>query len=76
MIFLHRLSYYYPRKLCVLERAYSGKLTQAKELQKALGDKVTLFDMGQVVKEALAYVDPNQAKEEQADPKAKKAKAK
>lgn len=67
---------YHPIKLCVLGRAYSGKSTQAKALQKALGDKVTLFDMGQVVKEALAYVDPNQAKEEQADPKAKGGKGK
>ena len=55
---------HHPIKLCVIGRAYSGKSTQAKALQRMLGDKVTLFDMGQVVREALAYVDPSQAKEE------------
>lgn len=37
---------YHPLKLCVIGRAYSGKSTQASVMLKALGDKVTLFDMG------------------------------
>lgn len=67
---------YHPLKLCVIGRAFSGKSTQAKYLQKILGEKVTLFEMNKIVREALAYVDPNQAKEEAVDPKAKGGKGK
>jgi len=62
---------YHPIKLCMIGRACSGKSTQSKLLLKQLGDKVTLFDMGQVVRDALAYVDPHQAKDEPVDAKAK-----
>lgn len=37
---------------------------------------MTLFEMNKIVREALAYVDPNQAKEEAVDPKAKGGKGK
>jgi len=44
-------------------------------LQKSLGEKVKVFDMGEIVREALQYVDPKAAKEEAADPKGKGKKA-
>ena len=60
----------------MIGRACSGKSTQVKNLQKLLGEKVTLFEMNKIVREALVYVDPSQAKEEQVDTKAKGAKGK
>mmetsp|Transcript_21955 Transcript_21955/g.34105 ORF Transcript_21955/g.34105 Transcript_21955/m.34105 type:complete len:154 (+) Transcript_21955:1947-2408(+) len=63
---------YHTLKLCILGKAFSGKNTQAQLLVQKLGaDKVTLFNMSEIIREALQYVDPSQAKEEVVDPKAK-----
>ena len=63
-------------KICIQGKAFSGKKTQAKKIIEKLGaDKVTLFDMQEVLREALIMVDPSAQKEEVADPKAKGAKA-
>lgn len=39
-------------------------------------EKVQIFDMGEIIREAVAYIDPNKATEEVADPKAKGGKGK
>ena len=46
-------------KLCILGKAFSGKKTQAKFISEKFGGKVTIFDMSEILREALAYVDPN-----------------
>jgi len=71
---VHKVDFptYHTLKLCLLGRAFAGKTTQAQQLAQKLGhEKVTTFNMGEIIREALSYVDPNQAKEEVADPKAK-----
>jgi len=58
-------------KVCIQGKAFSGKKTQAKFISDQFGGKVTIFDMSDILREALAYVDPNANKEEIPDPKAK-----
>ena len=41
-------------------------------IEKIGSSNVTLFDMGEMIREALAYIDTTNTKEEVADPKAKK----
>ena len=63
---------YHSLKLCLIGKAHSGKKTQAKMIVEKLGaEKVQIFDMGEIIREAIAYVDPNKQVEEVADPKAK-----
>jgi hypothetical protein len=46
-------------------KAFSGKTTQAKKIIEKLGaEKVTLFDMQEIVREAIESVDPNNSKRE------------
>ena len=57
----HKTSFpsYHNLKLCVLGKAYSGKKTQAQLLVDKIGSQnVTLFDMGEMIREALVYIDP------------------
>jgi len=61
---------YHSLKLCLMGKAQSGKKTQAQLLTEEYGDKLTIFNMEEIIREALSYVDPG-AKEEAADPKAK-----
>lgn len=62
---------YHQLKLCIQGREGSGKGTMGQDLARKLGEKVKVFDMGEIVREALHYVDPNASREEVADPKAK-----
>ena len=63
---------YHSIKMCIIGKAYSGKKTQAQMIIDKIGaDKVTLFNMNDIVREALLYVDPGQKVEEVVDPKAK-----
>jgi hypothetical protein len=42
-------------------KAYSGKKTQAQLLVDSVGSQnVTLFDMSEMIREALVYIDPSQ----------------
>lgn len=68
---LHVFPTHHSIKVCIQGKAFSGKKTQAKMIIDHFGGKVTLFDMTEIVREALGYVDPNAQKEEVADPKAK-----
>lgn len=61
---------YHSVKICVQGKAFSGKKTQAKLIAEQLGG-LTVFDMSEILREALAFVDPNNQKEEVVDPKAK-----
>jgi hypothetical protein len=45
-------------------------------IDKFGADKLTLFNMNDIVREALNYVDPGQKQEEIADPKGKGGKGK
>jgi len=46
-------------KLCLLGRAFSGKKTISKQIQGIFGDKnIRVFDMDEIVKEALDYINP------------------
>lgn len=45
-------------------------------MEKLGANAITLFNMGEIIREALVYIDPNQNKEEAVDPKAAKQKAK
>lgn len=40
-------------------------------MKQKMGDSITLFNMNEILREALVYVDPNSQKEEVVDPKAK-----
>lgn len=63
---------YHSIKLCLIGKAHSGKKTQAKMIVDNLGaEKVQIFDMGEIIREAVAYIDPNKQTEEVVDPKAK-----
>jgi hypothetical protein len=56
-----------------LGKSYSGKKTHAQMLMDKVGaSHVNIFDMGELIREALVYIDPGQQKDEAADPKAKK----
>ena len=51
---------YHPIKLCIVGKAFSGKKTQAQMIIDKFGaDKLTLFNMTDIVREALNYVDPS-----------------
>lgn len=52
----------------------SGKKTQSKLLAEKIGG-LKVFDMNEIIREALTYVDPSAQKEEVVDPKAKGKKA-
>ena len=63
---------YHPLKLCFLGKAMAGKRTSANYIAKKIGsEKVTIFDMNEVLREVLVYVDPSSKVEEIVDPKAK-----
>ena len=64
---------YHTLKLCLIGKAYSGKKTQAQMLHEKYGDKLTFFNMAEVLREALNFVNPA-LKEEVIDPKAKGGK--
>lgn len=50
---------YHSLKVCILGKAYSGKKTQAQLLMEKVGaQNLTLFDMGEIIREALVYIDP------------------
>jgi len=50
---------YHNLKVCILGKAYSGKKTQSQLLNDKVGaQNVTLFDMGEIIREALVYIDP------------------
>jgi hypothetical protein len=58
-------------RLCIVGRTFAGKKTLAKQIQTALGGgSLKLFQMDEIVKEALDYVNPRKT-EEAVDPKAK-----
>lgn len=57
-------------KLCVIGKAYSGKKSAAQQIQDYIGEHITLFNMDEILREALQYVSPDK-KEEVVDPKAK-----
>ena len=67
-----------PLKLAVLGRAFSGKKTIARQLQEKYGgDKnIKLFNMDEIIKEALDYITPKKVDEAalEAAKKAKKGK--
>ena len=66
---------YHPIKLCMLGSSFAGKKTSAQCIQKKLGDNITCFNMNDILREALNYVDPNQKQEEVVDAKGKKKPA-
>jgi hypothetical protein len=71
---------YHPIKICLIGKASSGKKTQAQLIIEKFGaDKITLFNMNDIVREAFNYVDAglkSAKSDEAADPKAKKGKEK
>ena len=71
---------YHPIKICIIGKASSGKKTQTQMLIDKFGaDKLTLFNMNDIIREAFAYVDSalkSAKSDENADPKAKKGKDK
>lgn len=56
-------------KLCLIGKAYSGKKSVAALIKDEFGDHITIFNMDEIVREALNYVSDK--KEEVPDPKAK-----
>ena len=67
-----------PLKLAILGRAFSGKKTIANMLvEKYGGEKnVRVFNMDEIIKEALDYITPKKVDEAVVDPKAKAKKGK
>ena len=67
-----------PLKLAILGRAFSGKKTIANMLvEKYGGEKnVRVFNMDEIIKEALDYITPKKVDEAIVDPKAKAKKGK
>ncbi len=67
-----------PLKLAILGRCFSGKKTIASQIQEKLGgDKnIKLFNMDEIIKEALDYITPKKVDEAalEAAKKAKKGK--
>ena len=63
-------------KLSVLGRAFSGKKTIAAQLQEKFGgkDNIKIFNMDEIIKEALDYITPKKVDEAAAAEAAKKAK--
>lgn len=68
-----------PLKMAILGRAFSGKKTIASQLQEKYGGNtnVKLFNMDEVIKEALDYITPKKVDEAalEAQKKQKKGKA-
>lgn len=55
----------------MLGSAFSGKKTIAKQLQENLGADVVIFNINDIIKEAIDYISPKKAEEVVVDPKAK-----
>ena len=58
-------------KLSLVGSAFSGKKTVAKQLQETLGPDVVVFNINDVIKEAMDYMNPKKSEEIVVDPKAK-----
>ena len=58
-------------KLLLTGSAFSGKKTVAKYLQETLGADVVIFNINDIVKEAIDYINPKKLEEVVVDPKAK-----
>ena len=58
-------------KLSITGSAFSGKKTVAKQLQEILGTDVIIFNINDIVKEAIDYINPKKVEEVVVDPKAK-----
>jgi len=58
-------------KLSLTGNAFSGKKTIAKQLVEALGGDVVIFNINDVVKEAIDYINPKKTEEVVVDTKAK-----
>lgn len=59
-------------KMAMLGSAFSGKKTLAKQLAEKLGGDIKIFNMDEILKEALDYINPKKAAEVPVvDPKAK-----
>ena len=65
---------HHPVKLCLIGSAFSGKKSLAQSIKGKYGETITVFDMNEVIREALNYVDPSKQNNEPVDPKAKKPK--
>jgi hypothetical protein len=54
-------------KLAILGRAFSGKKTVAKQLQEQYGGQanIRIFNMDEVIMEALEYITPKKIEEAQ-----------
>lgn len=67
-----------PIKLAILGRAFSGKKTIASSIQEKFGGEknIKLFNMDEIIKEALDYITPKKVDEAalEAAKKAKKGK--
>lgn len=59
-------------KISMLGSAFSGKKTLAKQLAEKLGGDIKIFNMDEILKEALDYINPKKVAEVPVvDPKAK-----
>ena len=70
-VFAPEFPTYHPIKLCLLGSAYSGKKTIAASIKDKYGDAVDVFDINEVVREALTYIEQAKTPQEEVDPKAK-----
>lgn len=50
---------YHSLKLALLGGSFAGKKTIAACMKQKMGDSITSFNMNEILREALAYVDPN-----------------
>lgn len=60
---MQQLPLWHTLKLCVIGKASSGKKTTAQMIKDEFGDQFTVFNMSDVLREALAYVQVEKKEE-------------